>query len=63
LQNSLRACRDSRTWTEDDARSWFNLHGQALRARQSRAEVGGAATVAVDLGLRAPGAPPERHAG
>jgi serine/threonine protein kinase len=54
LQSALRACRDSRTWSEDDARRWFSAHEQPLKDRQSRAEVGGAATVAVDLGLRVP---------
>jgi hypothetical protein len=63
LQNSLRACRDARSWTEEDARNWFGLHGSSLRARQSRSQVGGAATVAVDLGLRVPGASAERQVG
>jgi hypothetical protein len=61
LQNALRACRDARSWTEEDARRWFDLHAASLRARQSRAEVGGAARFAVDLGLRVPGASAERQ--
>jgi hypothetical protein len=56
LQSALRACRDARSWTEDDARRWFGLHARSLEERQSRAEVAGAATVAVDLGLREPDA-------
>jgi serine/threonine-protein kinase len=63
LQSALRACRDARSWTEDDARRWFSVHGQALRDRQSRTEVGGAATVAIDLGLRTPDLEDERRAG
>jgi serine/threonine-protein kinase len=63
LQSALRACRDARAWTEDDARRWFDTHRSDLRARQSRAEVGGAATIAVDLGLRLPDPSTERQAG
>jgi eukaryotic-like serine/threonine-protein kinase len=63
LQQALRSCRDSRTWTEEDARRWFDTHGDALRARQARIAVGGAVTIAVDLGLRTPDARSERKAG
>lgn len=54
LQSSLRACRDARAWSEEDARRWYDLHGRALSERQSHAPIAGAATIAVDLGLRAP---------
>jgi hypothetical protein len=54
LQTALRACRDARAWTEDDARRWFSQHAQSLKDRQSRTEVAGAATIEVDLGLRDP---------
>jgi serine/threonine protein kinase len=62
LQAALRACRDARAWSEDDARRWLDAHGPALRARQPRAPVGSDATVAVDIGLRAPETPPRRKA-
>jgi len=52
LQALLRACQDAQTWKEEDARRWFALHGEALRARQSRTAVSGAATVAIDLAPR-----------
>jgi serine/threonine-protein kinase len=57
LQSQLRACRDAPTWSEEEARRWFEAHGPALRARQSRKGVSGTATIAVDLGLRLAGTP------
>jgi hypothetical protein len=55
LQTRLRACADARSWSEDDARGWFERYGPALRARQTRVPVQGVeATIAVDLALRAP---------
>jgi serine/threonine-protein kinase len=60
LQSALRACRDARTWSEDDARRWFSAHATQLRDRQSRSEVGSAQTVAVDLGLRVPDLPEQK---
>jgi len=61
LQAALRACVDARTWSESEARGWFAAHADALRARQQRTTVHGAATVAVDLGLRA--SDPQRQVG
>jgi serine/threonine-protein kinase len=52
FQAELRACRDARAWSEDDARHWFNLHGVALNATQAGTRVSGAPTIAVDLGTR-----------
>jgi eukaryotic-like serine/threonine-protein kinase len=56
LRSALRACRDARTWSEDDARRWYDRHSEPLRVRQRRASVGGAATIEVDLDLRTPDA-------
>ena len=63
LQAALRACTDARSWSDDDARSWFATHEQTLRARQSRGQMQGTQTIAVDLGLRAADTPPHRQAG
>jgi serine/threonine protein kinase len=63
FQSALRSCRDARAWTEEDARRWLDSHRQALRGRQMRTLVGGAVTIAVDLGLRAPEPGGERQAG
>jgi serine/threonine protein kinase len=52
LQVALRACTDSDTWSEEEARRWFASHSAALRARQRRIELSGSATIAVDLGMR-----------
>ena len=63
LQAALRSCRDARTWSEEDARRWLESHREGLRKRQSRTLVGGAVTIAVDLGLRAPEPTAQRRAG
>jgi hypothetical protein len=63
LQGRLRACLDAGRWNEQEARAWFRVHQDALRARQPRSVVSGAATVAVDLGLRAPEKSRDRHVG
>jgi eukaryotic-like serine/threonine-protein kinase len=52
LQSALRACRDARTWTEEDARAWLRKHADALQARRTRSSVAGEATIAVALDLR-----------
>jgi eukaryotic-like serine/threonine-protein kinase len=62
LLAALRACRDARSWGEDDARRWLDAHREALHARQPRAPVGSDVTVAVDLGVRLPETPPRRKA-
>lgn len=54
VQNALRACTDARTWSEDDARHWFEAHDTPLRSRQSHTTLSGPATVAIDLALRNP---------
>jgi eukaryotic-like serine/threonine-protein kinase len=54
LRVALRACRDASGWSEEDARRWDEQHGEAMRTRQRRASVGGAATIEVDLDLRTP---------
>ncbi|HKP64591.1 MAG TPA: serine/threonine-protein kinase [Polyangiales bacterium] len=59
FQAALRACKDARAWSEDDARRWFELHGVALNEAQGRMRVSGAPTIAVDLGKREP----QRRAG
>ncbi|MET0389967.1 MAG: serine/threonine-protein kinase [Polyangiales bacterium] len=54
LQRALRACHDAGSWSEDEARRFFEQHREALRARQVRSLVrGAAATVAVDWAMRA----------
>jgi serine/threonine protein kinase len=60
LQGMLRACRDARAWSEEDARRWLDAHGESLRRRQSHTSVAGNATIAVDLDLRLPDATPPR---
>jgi len=52
LQARLRACDDAQRWSEEESRRWFVTHGEALRSRQVRSTVSGAATIAVDLGRR-----------
>jgi hypothetical protein len=52
FQAALRACKDARSWSEDDARQWFDRHGVALSANQARMRVSGAPTIAVDLARR-----------
>jgi eukaryotic-like serine/threonine-protein kinase len=54
LRKALLACQDADSWTEDDARRWFESHAAGLRARQPRAAVGSAVTIAIDLGVRLP---------
>ncbi len=61
LQQALRSCRDARTWTEEDARAWREANADALRARQSRMDLGGALTVAIDLDLRTDGQETDRR--
>jgi eukaryotic-like serine/threonine-protein kinase len=63
FQSSLRACRDARSWSEEDARRWYDAHGKSLRARQSRTAVEGAATIAIDFDLRTPGEAGQRRTG
>ena len=63
LQAALRSCKDSRSWSDEEARRWFEAHAPALRARQQRSEVGGAITIAVDLGLRDIDTPGQRLVG
>ncbi len=62
LRGALRACRDAHAWSEDDARRWYDQHGEPLRVRQRRASVGGDATIEVDLELRTPDATAGRRA-
>ena len=52
LQTALRACLAVRSWGEDDARDWFEAHGQALRARRSHTTLHGSQTIAVNLDER-----------
>jgi serine/threonine-protein kinase len=54
LRKALLACRDAHSWSEEDARRWFESHAAGLRARQPRAAVGSAVTIAIDLGVRQP---------
>jgi eukaryotic-like serine/threonine-protein kinase len=54
LRASLLACADAGTWSEEAARAWWREHGAALQSRPPvHAELGGATTIAVDLGRRA----------
>ena len=53
LRAALLACADAGTWSEETARAWWRQHRAALGARSStRAELGGASTIAVDLERR-----------
>jgi len=54
LQLVLRACRDVRSWGEEDARGWFEVHAESLRARRSQVTLDGSQTVAVALDDREP---------
>lgn len=54
LQLALRACRDVRSWGEEDARGWFEVHAESLRARRSQVTLDGSQTVAVALDDREP---------
>lgn len=49
LQRALRSCRDARTWGEEDARGWFETHGETLRARRLHTTLEGSRTIAVNL--------------
>jgi serine/threonine-protein kinase len=48
LRRALLACAVP-AWSEDDARRWYEQHGEALRTRSGRAAISGEATIAVDL--------------
>jgi eukaryotic-like serine/threonine-protein kinase len=64
LQRELRACRAARSWSEEDARHWFEMHAESLHARQSRNIARGSpATIDIDLARRLAEPLDQREAG
>ena len=64
LQRDLRACRSARSWSEEDARHWLEMHADSLHARQSRNVARSApATIDVDLARRMSDPSDQRWAG
>ena len=52
LDAALGACRSAESWSTDDARRWWDEHGDAVRTTVPLAIDGEALTMAVDLGTR-----------
>jgi serine/threonine protein kinase len=48
LQSALRDLREASAWTEDDARKWWRVNGERLRATRVRGSLGSEKTVTVD---------------
>ncbi|MET0284734.1 MAG: protein kinase, partial [Polyangiales bacterium] len=44
---ALQACAVP-SWSEDDARAWYDRHGEAMRTRSGRSAISGEATIAVE---------------
>jgi eukaryotic-like serine/threonine-protein kinase len=64
LQRALRACRAARSWSEEEARRWFEGHADSLHARRSRNTAQSfPATIDIDLGRRLADHPDRRQAG
>jgi len=54
LRDSLLACADAGSWSEEAARTWWRASGAALRSRPGAPrELGAATTIAIDLSRRA----------